>query len=72
MKTIDIDTLDNGTTLIVTDDNDRNFKFRKTRDRWWLIVANTSKAGHLASEMHPNTVRQAITEASFITIKKAS
>jgi hypothetical protein len=72
VNTLDIDTLDNGTTLIITDDNDRNFKFRKTNDRWWLIVTNADNTKHLRSEMHPNTVRDAITEASFITIKEGN
>jgi hypothetical protein len=65
---MNLDTLPNGTTITGTD-QDGDFKFRKTSDRWWLIVANTSKAGHLRSEMYPGTVRQAITEAANLKVK---
>jgi hypothetical protein len=66
VNTLDIDSLNNGTTLIVTDDFDRNFTFRKDNDRWWLI------AGRFETNIDESTIRGAITEASFITIKETN
>jgi hypothetical protein len=66
MNTLDIDTLNNGTTLIVTDDFDRNFTFRKDNGRWWLV------AGRFETNIDENAIRGAITEASFITIKETN
>jgi hypothetical protein len=72
MDTLDIDTLDNGTTLIITDENDRNFKFRKADNHWWLIFTEVGNPADGMGRVSRLALRRAITEASFITIKEAN